>query len=377
MPDLTAALATLRDEAAGNERARRLSPASVEALASTGVFRMAMGRRLGGPELDPVAQIELLESISTADPSAGWCAMIGSDGGYATAHLDESVAREMYPSLDVPTALNANPGGQATVVDGGFELRGRWPFGSGSTHSAWLFLHAFVVGGDGAMRMLPSGLPDMRMLAVAGPDVTIVDTWDTTGLAGSGSHDIEVHGVFVPTERTYSLLGAEAVDPAPLYRHPWMFFVNIAAVPLGVGRAAVAEAARVAAGKVALGSMTTAAEDPVVAIAMARAEVLVASARAYLLDTVTDVWAAILEGADHAPAWVRFRLATTNAFHAVKEAVGLLYEALGTSGIYRRSLLDRWYRDIATMTQHTLAQTKTLVPAGRALLGLDPQAIAF
>ena len=57
----------------------------------------------------------------------------------------------------------------------------------------------------------------------------------------------------------------------------------------------------------------------------------------------------------------------------MKEAIGSLYEALGTSGVYRRSPLDRHYRDIATMAQHVLAQTKTSVPSGRVLLGLDSQ----
>jgi alkylation response protein AidB-like acyl-CoA dehydrogenase len=126
---------------------------------------------------------------------------------------------------------------------------------------------------------------------------------------------------------------------------------------------------------VAVGTFTPASEDPFVQLAVARAETLVGSARSYLLDTVDAVWQAVLEDRDTATPWIRFRLANTNAFHAVKEAVGTLYEALGTTGVYRRSILDRHYRDIATMAQHVLSQTKTRIPAGRALLGLDPQSI--
>jgi alkylation response protein AidB-like acyl-CoA dehydrogenase len=371
---IEAHLEVLRTEAAACETARQLTPAAVEALRATGVLRMAMGERLGGPELDPIAQILLLEQIATADPSAGWCAMIGSDGGYATAYLDEAVARSMYPSLDVATALNANPAGQARRRGDSVVVDGRWGFGSGSTHSDWLFLHCMLFDGDDLV-LTEQGMPAFRMCAVPAADVRVVDTWHTTGLAGSGSHDLEVQGAVVPLERTFDLFGGTPVDPAPVYRLKWMFFINLAAVPLGLGRAAIEVAREAATTKVAAGSFTPACEDPLVQVAVARAEVLVASARTYLLDTVDAVWQAVLADGDTAGPWIRFRLANTNAFHAVKEAVGLLYEALGTTGVYRRSALDRHYRDIATMSQHVLSQTKTYVPAGRALLGLDPQSL--
>ena len=380
MHDTTAlgsALDRIRDEAASCEQERRLTPAAVEALRDTGVFRMTFGRRVGGPELDPLAQIDLLERISTADPSAGWCAMIGSDGGYATAWLDRAVVEEMYPTLDSPTALNANPSGQARAVDGGYEVQGRWAFGSGSTHSDWLFLHCMTFGPDGSMTMAPDGLPAMRFVGVPRAEVEIVDTWTTTGLSGSGSHDVVVSKAFVPEGRTFALLHGAPVDPSPLYAQRWMFFVNLAAVPLGLGRAAIDEATRAAASKVSLASMSAAKDDPLVAVALARAEALVASARAYVHDTVGAVWDGVQAGDDVTGAWVRFRIANTHAFHSVKEAVGLLYEALGTTGVYRSSPLDRWLRDITTMTQHVLAQPKSMLAAGRALQGLDPQMPGF
>lgn len=374
MPD---ALARIESEATASEQQRRLTPAAVEALKETGVFRMAFGKRLGGPELDPMAQLELIERISTADPSAGWCAMIGSDGGYASAWLDEAVARDLYPSLDSPTALNANPTGQAKVVEGGYEVTGRWAFGSGSTHSDWLFLHCLTFGPDGSMMMADGGLPAVRFVGVPCGEIEIIDTWTTTGLSGSGSHDLAVERVFVPAERTFSLVQGRPSDPAPLYALPWMFFVNLCGVPLGLGRAAIDEATRTAAAKFSTATMSSSKDDPLVALALARAEGLVGSARAYVYDTVGALWERVLAGDDARDEWIRYRIANTHAFHAVKEAVGVLYEALGTAGVYRTSPLDRWMRDITTMTQHVLTQPKSMVAAGRALLGQDPQMPGF
>ncbi len=54
-------------------------------------------RAWGGPEMDPLAQIELIETLSRADASTAWVAMITSDSGYYSAWLEEDVAREVQP----------------------------------------------------------------------------------------------------------------------------------------------------------------------------------------------------------------------------------------------------------------------------------------
>src|SRR5262245_60855654 len=58
---------------------RRLPTDLVAKLKLAGVFRMPMPRAWGGPEMTPRAQTEVIEVLSAADPSVGWCVMIGSD----------------------------------------------------------------------------------------------------------------------------------------------------------------------------------------------------------------------------------------------------------------------------------------------------------
>ena len=89
------------------EQGRRLPAAIVRAMQQAGAFRMTMPREWGGPEADPLTQVRVVEALSYADGSVGWCSMIGSDGGYFTAFLDQAVAREMYPDLNAVTATSA------------------------------------------------------------------------------------------------------------------------------------------------------------------------------------------------------------------------------------------------------------------------------
>jgi alkylation response protein AidB-like acyl-CoA dehydrogenase len=369
----------IRSEAEATEAAGRLTDRVVAAIRDAGVYRMTMSKEFGGPELDPLQQLDVLEELSAADGSAGWCGMINSDGGYVTAFLDRDVARKMYPSLDMPTAVVAAPGGQAVVGGDTFTVTGQWAFASGSHQADWIWLNAILVDEAGNMSFtqgLP--MPDTRVCAVPAAQVEILDTWHTTGLQGTGSNDVRVANAVVPREQTFSLFDGDPVDPAPLYKLRWMFFVNMAAVPLGVMRAMLTEAKQVAEAKVVMPAMTFARDDASVQLSIGRAEALARSARAYVYDTVGAVWDAVLAGRlPNSAEWIDYRLALTNAMHAGKQAAGLIYEALGTTGVYRKSPLDRQLRDLTTMAQHMLTQTKNYGYAGRVLLGLESGGLAF
>jgi indole-3-acetate monooxygenase len=167
------------------ERGRRLPLDLVREIQRAGVFRMAMPRAWGGPELDLLSQLRVIEALSIADASAGWCAMIGMDGGYMTAYIDQSVAREMYPDINSVTAVTFAPPGRAVKTRDGFTVNGRWPFASGCQHATWLIGHFTIFDGD-SPRLQPNGLPETRFGFLPAGECEIIDTWTTSGLRGSG-----------------------------------------------------------------------------------------------------------------------------------------------------------------------------------------------
>jgi alkylation response protein AidB-like acyl-CoA dehydrogenase len=304
--------------------------------------------------------------------------MINSDGGYLTAFLDRDVARKLYPSLDLATCALISPGGQAVVQGDSYVLSGDCSFGSGSSHADWFFLNCFVMDENGLRFPPGGGMPETRVFAVPASEVEVLDTWHSTGLRGTASHDVRVHDVVVPAEQSFSIFEGQAVDTSPLYQWRWMFFVNMVGVPLGVARGALEEAKQVAATKIVLPAMTLAQDDPTLQANLGQAEALLGSARAYVFDTVGALWDSLCQGdLPTSPQWTAYRLANTHAFHSAKQAVTLVYEALGTTGVFAKSPLDRQLRDVTTMGQHIIAQTKTYANAGRSLLGLEPGGLAF
>src|SRR6516162_826647 len=221
------------------ERGRRIPPSTAQAMKDAGVFGMAMPRVWGGPELDPLTQFRVIEALAMADGSVGWCAMIGCDGGYVTAFLDQDVACTMYPDVLVATGAAATTTGQAVRVPGGYRVSGRFPFVSGCQHCEWVWLGCTVVeNGDPCVDS--NGVPETRQCLLRLSQCEILDTWHTTGLRGTGSNDIVVCDEFVEEEHSFSFQDPELIKrDGPLYSFPFLFIAKGAAPALGIARHAL------------------------------------------------------------------------------------------------------------------------------------------
>jgi len=313
-------------------------------------------------------------AVNAATSSAGWSAMIGATSGVAAAYLPIDAAREIYGERqDVVTGGVFAPSGRANAVDGGYRVTGRWPFASGCEHCAWLMGGSVVVE-NGAPRLLPSGMPDSRLMLFPATEARIIDTWTVSGLRGTGSHDIAVDDVFVPASRSLSLITDRPRERGPLYAFPvfGLLALGIAGVALGIARRAIDELARVAAGKTPTGSRRVLAERSVVQAQVAEAEAGLGSARAFVFETVESAWqAAKAEGVLDVRRRALLRLSATHATLAAARTVDLMYHAGGGTAVYATSPLQRQFRDIHVVTQHMMVAPATLELVGRILLGLE------
>lgn len=365
----------IRAAADAIDQARRLTPAIVQGMKAAGVFGMTMPREWGGPELDPMMQMRVIEALAEADGSVGWCAMINSDGGYYSAFLADEVARKMYRDLEAPTGSSLVFTGKAERAAGGYRVKGRWPFVSGCTHSDWI-AGTCMVYENGSQRMVAEDVPERRVCFVPAADCEVLDTWHTTGLRGSGSNDVAINDIFVPDQRT-TAFPFRAIRKKPLYVWPMMFAYNLPAVTLGIARGVITTFVEIAARKQVTSSLASGRpvmlRDEVYAQTMiARAEALVGAARAYIYDRMEDIWRTLVAGERLAVRQrALYRLAVANAHTACLEAVEGLYKAFGAAAIYASGPFDRPLRDLITINQHTMNSLKLQETVGQILLGLE------
>jgi len=226
------------------------------------------------------------------------------------------------------------------------------------------------------------GVPETRQCFLPLSQCEILDTWQTTGLRGTGSNDVVVRDIFVPEQHSFSFQDPQLIKRSgPLYAFPFLFIAKGPSPALGIARHAIDALVETAAGKPArrytLGEGIEAAkvlrDDVYVQDAVGRAETLLTSARAQVFDVVGDLWASLLDGRQ--PSDRQLALFSTLYPHSVgvcADVVQLIYKAAGGGAVYQRGPLDRCLRDILTMNQHVVGTMRTYEMAGRLLLGLEP-----
>ncbi|MDO8431663.1 MAG: acyl-CoA dehydrogenase family protein [Candidatus Binatus sp.] len=372
----TQALAPLiRESVPAMDAERRLPANLVDALRELGAFRMAIPRAYGGLELDPMMQVRVVEELSRIDGSVGWCSMISSAGSFASAFLAPAVAQRLCGDVGFSLAGQVVPVGRAELVDGGYRVSGRYRFGSGCHHAS------MIVGGcvvfEGGNPRLVNGRPEIRVMIFPPGSCTILDTWYTTGLVGTGSNDYVVENAFVPFEESWNFAERPRCATA-LYRFAPLFLVSHAGVPLGIARAAIDAVMELASRKELMpdphklfGSRKL-GDDSRTHEALAIAEGELAAARSFAYSSIEELWQT-LERGERLSSRQRalYRIMLVYVHRVAKTVTATMYDLAATSAIYRSNPLDRLMRDILTACQHGIVHPKMYRPAGRMLLGLE------
>jgi alkylation response protein AidB-like acyl-CoA dehydrogenase len=361
-----------RDEC---ERLRHVPTPMVEALAEADLLQMYLPRSMGGPELPPLVVFRVVEEISRADGSIGWCTMIATGVSNSMGLLEAEVGREMAGCpADMRLAGSIRPMGRARPVDGGHRVDGRWDFASGVNHARWLMCPC-VIWDDGKPVRTPTGVPMTRIFWAPAESATILDTWHVVGLRGTGSHDFTLADVFVPAARSVAATDLPR-EEGLLYDQrlhlSWIWTATVANA-IGIARGALDAFTDLASTKSSTMSTTLLRDRPLVQARVAEAEATLSAARAYVQTAVGDLWERAGRGeSDLDVAVVQARLAIARGMHEAVHAVDLLFHAAGTNAVYERNPLERHFRNIHVAVQHAAALPAHMEAAGKVLLGLRP-----
>lgn len=370
---------TIREHADESEREATLARPIVEAMREARLFHHVAPRSLGGGEVDPITAFRTVEALARIDGSTGWCAWTNGGTGLAGQEMDDAHAEAIFADPNFIAAEVLFPPGKAVAVDGGYRVTGRWPFASGCKHATHISPLCIVFDGD-QPRMTPEG-PEMRAPFIPTSSVTILDTWDVSGLSGTGSHDVVVDDVFVEEGYAVPMMGGPGNRhyTGPLYRMPLLTFHAwpIAAVTLGIAQHAMDVMLEVAQTKVPAAMAATdpkpMRDRPLFHLQLGEAVACVRSARAWLYEALGELWEIAQSGAEaDTDARVNMAAACANATRSSIRAVELMYLAGGGGANYRKSPLQRCMRDIHAVSQHFLTSPAALENSGAVFAGAPP-----
>jgi alkylation response protein AidB-like acyl-CoA dehydrogenase len=359
------------------ERQRRLPEALVSALHAAGLFRMLLPRTLGGAELDPPTFVQVTEAIARADASAAWVICQTNGCSMTAAYLRPDVAREVFGGEPNGVLAWGPPtASKAVVEDGGYRLSGTFNFASGSRHATWLGGQAPIVDGDGTPRRR-HGVAERRTLLFPAARVSMQDVWHTIGLRGTGSDSFVVTDLFVPHEHSFARddPGAPRHYQAPLYCFPQgsLYASGFAGVAMGIARSLLADFVTLATDKTPRGYSRALRESAVTQSQVAQAEAKLGAARAYLLASLREIWAAVgRTGALGLDQRIAIRLAASHAIRQAREVADFAYHAAGGTAVFTSNAFERRFRDIHTVAQQLQGRDDHFESVGKFLLGLEP-----
>ncbi len=360
------------------QQLRRCPTWAIDALVDEGLFRFAIPRELGGEDASVGETIEVLEAIAAIDASVGWNVMLGSEiNAMAAGGMAKELAKEVY--LDNPRVIMCGGGGPGTrpskaveQPDGSYRVWGQATFISGCHNATWFFIVAPVFEND-AIKIV-NGAPIVKLWMLERDQWEIVDTWDVSGLRGSGSHDVFTDGGLVPAR----FAGVDLVTVPPLYDNP-VFRIpvplrlayNKAAIAIGVARGALDSFVELAGSKTPMLSSTLLRDRPVAHQRMGEGEANLRAARAFLFEAMGQVEDELRTGreAPSGPVTQIARLACTHAANASMHVVDSIHNAAGTSAIRMDSPLERKLRDAHGCATHRWVAHPLYAELGRIFLG--------
>lgn len=354
------------------EELRRMPEENIRAILDSGLMPLARPRLFGGYEADWMTQIDCVSEVARFCGSTGWCMTFMIQHQVFLSLFPEEAQRHVYERQPDPMILTSfNPTGQVKEVTGGFEVSGRWRFASVGDYCQWAILGGVGKSDDGT---------SYRFNFLLKPDQFRIErVWNSVGLKGSGSNDVVVEPTFVPHGFTYrvdhAMIGrapGAAVHDGLLYRTPYVFSMGFAVMtPMhGIARGAyesfvdytIARAAGPRGKSSDMAQVQTAIGETKAEIDLAYLVTEKMSATTFRGDKLTRIDA------------VRQRRDMVLVRQLLLSAVDRLFALSGAHGLDQDVALQRHWRDLHAIGNHSQWTAPAMQVAGRDALGLPPLA---
>lgn len=332
-------------------------------LRAAGILRAAVPTELGGDGAS-IAELTALQRElahhcgSTALASAmhqhvvaftAWRYRRGLPGAEATLRR---VAEKQVLLVSTGGGDYTHPHGDAVRVEGGYRVTGRKRFASQSEQGAVMSTMFCFDDPEQGKRVLNMAVP------FAAEGVTVADNWDTLGMRGTASNDIDLVDVFVPEEKVLANRPWGVLDP-PLQVISSIAFPIITGAYLGVAEAAYDAAVTAASRRPA---------DPTV-----QRQVGVMRQRLQVAGWALD-GALAAAGEDPSPSYqtvLAVMSAKAEVARAGIEVCDIAMDVAGGPAFFKGSVIERCYRDIRAAKFHPFTPEDTLLALGRDALGVE------
>jgi len=292
--------------------------------------------------------------LRSGDTSLKWLLEEAARGAVFAAGHGES-------GNDIPVLLSTT---KAERVAGGYRFTGRKSFGSLAPVWTYLGIHGMDTSDANAPKIVHAFMPRNSQ------GYRIEETWDVLGMRATRSEDTILDGVFVPDRYVSRVVpaGAAGVDQVVLAIFAWAL-LGFGNIYCGLARRALDITLEAAKSRRSMALSRPMAYHPEVQHCVAEMGLALEAIEPHL-DRIAADWS---EGVDHGALWPAKIMAAK--YHAVESSwriVDLALEVSGGFGIFRRSGLERIFRDARLGRFHPANSMLTHELVAKTLLGINP-----
>ncbi|GAA1964254.1 hypothetical protein [Microbacterium deminutum] len=369
----------LREQQAVAEVQRRIPQETIERLDAAGVFTLATPRRFGGADFTTREIHDIYRALGAGCGATAWVVWATAGGNLWSFAFDDAVIAPVYESPWVGNRTFAVGGtsrfmsGTARKVDGGWMVKGAWPFSTGSVHASHGYLAAFLDDTDDSK---------VGMALIPKDSLIERDDWDAMGMAATGSQTVATDGeLFVPDDHfsTPELLGARIAEATKQGRGPRRgglprSLVSSTGIALGMADQALEVfLAGIGRRSIPYSPYAKQVDAPIAHHTVGRAYQQIRAASLVAGDAVAALDRLDAAGADPSEReTLQFHTDTAYVWDACASAIETLFRASGASAISKRMPLQLIARNCRAGSLHAANNLDTwLENLGRALTGAE------
>lgn len=346
----------LRENALLADRDRVLPQETVDALETTGAWRISTLKRYGGEEGGASMLLEVARAVGYYDPAAAWCVVISNGSVMLANRFSDEALDEVFADGPVRAAsIFAQPQGTAVPDGDGWRINGKWPFASNSSHSEWALGILFI-------KRDAESEPQVGFVLMRRGEYEVKDTWFTLGMRGTGSNTMVAEDLWVANNRVITFEDLMGTGPE---RDPHATFgrrltphlamsTTIQSPSLGAAYAALDYVTEMSHKRgITYTCYAKQTDSGAFVQNLGAASIKIDGARLLLERAAAQIDAAA-SGTEPIPLAVRarHRAGIGHAGHELVDAVNDLCWLHGTAAFAENSLLGRMWRDINTGTRH-------------------------
>jgi len=318
-------------------------------------FKLFVPKELSGLGFTLPQVLEIEEKLASKDGSLAWTVTLCAGAAWFVGFLDKNLAEEIFASPKVCFSGSGFIGGKADLINGKFHINGSWTYASGALHATHFTANCEVLE-NGKAIFDKKGEKLIKAFILKKEEVEILDGWSYMGMVATGSHAFKIDKLLVPQNRSFEILPHKTTLSNPVFKYPFLQLAETTLVAnvLGISIHFIKLVGECFEERNKLRNYDVKHLDYFKELGFNQ-EKKIANAKNTFYNTVNQSWEELIKNNIISNETLNKVSQVSRALaHVCRKATSKLHPFAGLEAAKNHTEINRVWRDMNTVSQHTL-----------------------